>query len=237
MEDIIKINYKGIDFDISIRFKKGKKTLVFIHGLICSKKDFSNVWEIPYFKKYGILTFDLAGFGESSKPENFSYDMEEQAEVCRLLLKHLNLDKVHLIGHSMGGAIALILAHKIPEKALSLINLEGNLIGEDCSLSRKISNMPYGEFINKKEGMIGSNDAYSAYKSSKSLVKWADSRKLLDLFLGLNIKKIYFSCDRKVLPCIKLLKGKVDIVTIRNSGHFMMGDNPKELYKKISTIL
>lgn len=236
MEDIIKINYKGLKFDIAIRFKKGKETLVFIHGLLCSKNDFNHVWEIPYLQKYGILTFDLPGFGESSKPENFSYDMQDQAEICRLLLEELNINNMHLIGHSMGGVISVLLAKKISEKIISFANLEGNLIGEDCSLSRKISNMPYKEFISKK-GMIGDNDPNSTYKSSKSLVNWADSRKLLDLFLGLNIKKTYFSCDRKVLPCIKLLKGKVDIVTITNSGHFMMGDNPEELYKKLSTIL
>lgn len=236
MGNKININYKGIDFDISIRFKKGKETLVFIHGLICSKSDFSRVWDLSYFKKYGILTFDLPGFGESSKPENFSYDMQDQAEICRLLLEELNINNIHLIGHSMGGVISVLLAYKIPEKVISLINLEGNLIREDCSLSRKISNMSYKEFINKK-GMIENNDPNSTYKSSKSLVNWADSRKLLDLFLGLKTKKTYFSCDRKVLPCTNILKGKVDIVTISNSGHFIMGDNPEELYEKLSAIL
>ena len=236
MENITKINYKGLKFDISIRFKKGEETLVFIHGLICSKNDFSRVWDISYFQKYGLLTFDLPGFGESSKPESFSYAMEEQAEICRLLLEELNINNMHLIGHSMGGVISMLLANKISEKIISFANLEGNLIGEDCSLSRKISNMPYKEFISKK-GMIGNNDPNSTYKSSKSLVEWADSGKILNLFLGLKAKKTYFSCDRKVLPCINLLKGKVDIVTITNSGHFMMGDNPEELYKKLSTIL
>ena len=236
MKRVVKLNYKGIDFDISIRFKKGNETLVFIHGLICSKNDFSSVWEIPSFKKYGILTFDLPGFGKSSKPENFSYDMEDQAEICKLLIEKLGIGDIHLIGHSMGGTISVLLAKKIPDKIISFSNLEGNLIGGDCSLSRKISNMPYGEFVNKKE-MIGDNAPSPTYKSSKSLVRWADSENLLNMFLNLSMKKSYFSSDRNVLPCIKLLKDKVNIVTISNSSHFMMGDNPKELYEKLAAVL
>jgi len=71
MNTISKVNYKGINFEVSIRFRSGKETIVFVHGIIRSKNDFNHVWEIPYFQKYGILTFDLPGFGNSSKPEKF----------------------------------------------------------------------------------------------------------------------------------------------------------------------
>ncbi|MBU4480698.1 alpha/beta hydrolase, partial [Patescibacteria group bacterium] len=137
-EQMIEITYQGLKLKIAANFKKsGEESILFLHGLGCSKDSFKGVWDFPEFEKYTILTFDLLGFGESSKPKEFSYTLEEQAEICKLIIEKLNLAKINLVGHSMGGAIGLLLIEKIPSKITSFINLEGNLIGEDCTFSRE----------------------------------------------------------------------------------------------------
>ena len=77
--------------------------------------------ELP--KKYRCLALDLPGHGES---ENLGYvhTMEEMAEVLRSLLRTQKLRKVVLIGHSMGGYVALAFAEKYPDlvKGLVLLN-------------------------------------------------------------------------------------------------------------------
>lgn len=257
-EKTIEIDFQGLKLKIAANFKESKgEGILFIHGLGCSKDSFEHVWDFPEFEKFSILTVDLIGFGDSSKTKEFSYNMKDQAEICRLIIEKLDLDEVNLVGHSMGGAIALLLIEKIPERIVSLISLEGNLIGEDCAASRRVANVPYEEFKKSvfskikqeikeaKDGsselwyeMVCKSDSYGVYHSSKSLVEWSDNKRLLDLFLKLKIDKMYIHGDKNSgIPVLKLIKDKVKTISISNSEHFMMLDNPQEFYQKLSEIL
>lgn len=263
MKEKVKLNYNATKLEVSSNFRKGVgESILFIHGLGCSKDSFQDVWKFPEFKKYTILAFDLIGFGDSSKPKEFSYTMEEHAEICKLIIENLNLGKIHLVGHSMGGAISLLLIEKIPSKIISFTNLEGNLIGEDCTFSREATKYSLEDFEkrifkNFKSKIKGTKDLasstslsnrlfyewlsksnpYAFYRTSQSLVKWSDSRKLLRMFIDLKIKKCYvFGEANKNSPVIRLLDN-VPKIQISKSGHFMMIDNPKEFYQKLSKIM
>lgn len=54
------------------------------------------------------------------------------------MLDRFGFDRFHLIGHSMGGLTALMLAQRCPERVLSFVDIEGNIAPEDCFLSRQI---------------------------------------------------------------------------------------------------
>jgi pimeloyl-ACP methyl ester carboxylesterase len=58
------------------------------------------------------------------------------------VLDHAGIGRFHLVGHSMGGLTALLLAHTEPGRVLSLVDIEGNLAPEDCFLSRQIRTYP-----------------------------------------------------------------------------------------------
>ncbi len=253
---MIKISYKGNNFEIAYNLRKeAEESIIFIHGLGCSKDSFKEVWNLPEFKNYTILTFDLLGFGDSSKPKTFSYTMEEHAEICKLIVEELELEKIYLVGHSMGGAIGLLLIEKIPSLIISFVNLEGNLIAEDCTFSREAVRYSLEEFEKRifeefksriKDttdfnrvyyNWLSKSDAYAFYRSSESLTKWSDSGKLLKKFVELDIKKSYvFGETNKNSPVIKMLDD-VPKIEIANSGHFMMCDNPEETYQKLLEIL
>lgn len=250
----VTINYKEKSVELSTKFRKGNNELiVFIHGIGCTKDSFEYIWEAPEFKNYSLLTFDLVGFGNSSKPLDFSYDMEEQAEICKLLLKQFQYETLHIVAHSMGGAIGLLLVEKIKDKLTSYINVEGNLVGADCGIfSRKTIHYSLEEFQNKIfNEMIVSNKLsreYSTklwsemlekchplafYKSSKSLVEWSDSNKLLDIFINLKASRKYIYGDKNSqMDVLDMLKD-IEKISISNSGHFVMNDNPHEFYKKL----
>lgn len=67
-------------------------------------------------------SYDLLGFGESPKPEPYSYSASAQADALRTTLRwQYPLRKVNLVGHSMGGLIALEFAKRYPRKVRSLI--------------------------------------------------------------------------------------------------------------------
>ncbi|MFV9676464.1 MAG: hypothetical protein ACNYVW_02265, partial [Methanosarcinales archaeon] len=141
-------------------------------------------------------------------------------------------------------------------------NLEGNLIGDDCTFSREVVGYTLDEFEDGLFNVFGArikdakvlvssssrsnsvyyrwlakSDPYAYYKSSESLVEWSDSRKLLQLFTDLAIKKRYvFGAANKTAPVLKML-GDVPKIEIARAGHFMMIDNPEELYKKLLNVL
>ncbi len=223
----------------------GKYLIFLVHGLGCSKDSFHHIWNLTDFDNYSILVLDLAGFGESSKSKKFSYTMEAQAQICAEILKKFSYKKLHIVAHSMGGAVALLLPDDILNETKTFTNVEGNLIDADCGIiSRKIISVPPAVFesdifpelrdqfnnFGKRYAAIDSTSADAFYKSAESLVTWSDSNKLLEIFLGLPCRKAYFFGDQNVdLPTVTHV-GEVQKVKIKQSGHFPMNDNPKDFY-------
>lgn len=84
----------------------------------------ANVWEtcqVPALSKdLQVITFDPRGCGRSSAPDGV-YTMEQMACDVAALLEHLGIDSAHVLGHSMGGRIALALALDFPGRVRSLI--------------------------------------------------------------------------------------------------------------------
>src|SRR5579862_3576983 len=83
-----------------------------------------NVWEasqVPELsKRLQLIIFDPRGTGRSSKPESF-YTIEHMAGDAVALLDEIGLPSSHVLGHSMGGRIALQMALDWPGKVRSLI--------------------------------------------------------------------------------------------------------------------
>ncbi len=83
---------------------------------------------IPYLSKhYRLLCLDYLGVGDSDKPRSgFGYTIEEQADLIVKMIEALQISKVQVFGVSYGGAIALNLAARYPEKVDKIISIEGN---------------------------------------------------------------------------------------------------------------
>ena len=83
---------------------------------------------IPHlFKHYKLLCIDYLGVGDSDKPRSgFGYTIEEQADLIVKMIEALQISKVQILGVSYGGAIALNVAARYPEKVDKIISIEGN---------------------------------------------------------------------------------------------------------------
>lgn len=90
--------------------------VVLLHGY-CEDRQ---MWDhfIPLLPAAKYITIDLPGFGSSEVVPNIS--IADMAEVVMTVLKELNIDKIILIGHSMGGYISLAFAEKFPETLIGL---------------------------------------------------------------------------------------------------------------------
>jgi abhydrolase domain-containing protein 6 len=102
------------------------ETLVLLHGLGADKDTWIKM--IKFLKdSYRIVVIDLPGHGDSVCDIESNYDINTQANCVIAFLQKLNLDHYHLLGHSMGGAIALKIAYLKPEcvDSLTLISSYG----------------------------------------------------------------------------------------------------------------
>ena len=95
------------------------ETLVLIHGYSSNAK----FWfpQVPVFcREFKVITIDNRGSGRTTIPQK-GFTMKTMASDLRALLDKLNVDKVYLLGHSMGGCIAQQFALDYPEKVKGLV--------------------------------------------------------------------------------------------------------------------
>jgi len=115
----MKASVNGIDVYYETHGKQGAPWLTLSHSLACSVR----MWDpqIEAFKdRYRILAYDTRGHGGSTAPAG-PYTLEMMAADLRALLKHLNIERSHFAGLSMGGMIGQTFALKYPGVLTSLI--------------------------------------------------------------------------------------------------------------------
>jgi pimeloyl-ACP methyl ester carboxylesterase len=247
-----KVDVEGGQYRLAVRSRatQGDDLIVFIHGLACSQKSFRAIWDYALLKGYSLLTFDLLGFGSSDKPTDFSYQLESQAKVCQGVLSKFPSKRVHVVAHSMGGAIGLILTKTFTP--FSFVSIEGNLVGADCYITRNTQRMSESDFCDTgfaqltktlsgypdKSFELENTLALAFYRSATSLVQWCDSGSLLDLFASLNIPKLYIYGESNAdLPVMQEISGIIQTKQIPASGHFPMVENPDSFYSAIAKFI
>jgi 2-succinyl-6-hydroxy-2,4-cyclohexadiene-1-carboxylate synthase len=102
-----------------------KTSIVFIHGWLLSRLYWQPLMA-QLSSEYTCLAYDLRGFGQSTEAlehrvGNSSYGLEAYAEDLIALLKALGLERVWVVGHSLGGSVALWAAHLAPEQIQGVI--------------------------------------------------------------------------------------------------------------------
>jgi abhydrolase domain-containing protein 6 len=93
--------------------------VVLLHGFGASA-DSWNRFAKPLTKRYRVIAPDQPGWGASTRIESASYDYPAQVERLHQFLSAVGLNRVHLVGHSMGGFIASAYAARYPAEVITL---------------------------------------------------------------------------------------------------------------------
>ena len=100
---------------------EGARTVIFLHGLGSYLKFWRYQLDEFAGKGYRVLALDMLGYGKSDKPASFPYTMEAMADVVRAFAHRVEADKPILVGHSMGGQVALSFAIRYPDELAALV--------------------------------------------------------------------------------------------------------------------
>ena len=101
--------------------KKSEKVIVLLHGKNFSGYYWKGIAEDLIQLGYRVIIPDQIGFGKSSKPDHYQYSFSQLASNTRLLLKSLNVQTYTVVGHSMGGMLAVNLAYLFPGSVNKLV--------------------------------------------------------------------------------------------------------------------
>ncbi|MFC8716222.1 alpha/beta fold hydrolase [Kitasatospora sp. NPDC057198] len=101
---------------------------VYLHGLgAAAAPYYAAAVARPELAGTRSLLVDLLGFGTSDRPTDFDYTLEQHADAVAALLAAAGVRGADVIGHSMGGAVAVLLAARHPHLAARLVLVDPSL--------------------------------------------------------------------------------------------------------------
>jgi pimeloyl-ACP methyl ester carboxylesterase len=119
--------------------------ILLIHGITGSSAQWATTIELLE-SDFTVIAPDLLGHGESAKPRG-DYSLGAYASGLRDLLAWLEVPAATVIGHSLGGGIAMQFAYQFPERCerLGLVNSGG--LGREVSLLLRAAALPGAELV------------------------------------------------------------------------------------------
>ena len=130
---------------VSFRRSGTGSALVLIHGITGSSRTWVDVIP-PLAQHHTVIAPDLLGHGESAKPRG-DYSLGAYASGVRDLLIALGVDKATIVGHSLGGGVAMQFAYQFPERVERLVLVSSGGLGGDVHLLLRAATLPAAEYV------------------------------------------------------------------------------------------
>ncbi|KMS83714.1 MULTISPECIES: alpha/beta fold hydrolase [Streptomyces] len=215
---------------------------VYLHGLgAMSAAYHAHITARPELAGRRSLFVDLPGHGTSDRPQDFGYTLEDHADAVAVALDAARVAGAELIGHSMGGAVAIVLAHRRPDLVSRLVLTEANLDACPPPTAGSSGIAAYGE----DEFVAGGHarvleavgplwaatmrlaDPRALHRSAVGLRKGSDPvmRTVLE---GLPVDRVFLQGEHsgELVGRESLQAAGVRVVTVPGAGHNVMFDNP-----------
>ncbi len=250
------VDINGVPLQVAAIGRAGTRTpMVFLHGFGSTKEDYADIVHHPTLDDYAFLAYDAPGCGETFCTDLSKIDIPFLVRTAEAMLARAGIEQFHLIGHSMGGLTALMLAHAHPKRVLSFTDIEGNIAPEDCFLSRQIVEHADPDPDRFFEAFIERTLHYPAFASAlfaaslrhkvradavrgifTSMVSLSDHGGLMEKFLGLPCPKMYmYGEQNRTLSYLGDIEKKgVRLAEIPQCGHFPMYSNPTMMWQAIT---
>jgi pimeloyl-ACP methyl ester carboxylesterase len=253
----IPVDHGGAIVDVVADIRPaGPDVVLLLHGLSSTKESFAGITESPALAHLTTCAIDLPGHGRTAPLVTGAHTLEAYADVVARVVARLAPLRLHVVGHSLGGAVGLIAAQST-KSLVTFTSVEGNLVGDDAGLvSRQIADLELEDFaVNEFHRFVDSLRAApeadlrawggwtatcapaAVHESARSLVEWSDSGKLLGWYRALpRTAYLYGALGDRADHLVPLLDESTTFA-IPDSGHFPMVDNPVALYSALAAII
>jgi pimeloyl-ACP methyl ester carboxylesterase len=119
--------------------------VVLIHGVAGRAAQWDQTAQL-LAETHTVIAPDLLGHGDSAKPRG-DYSLGAHASGIRDLLVGLDVTSATVVGHSLGGGIAMQFAYQFPERCERLVLVSSGGLGEDVHLLLRAATLPGSEFV------------------------------------------------------------------------------------------
>lgn len=239
---------------------KGDTALVFIHGWAGDRSFWREQLDL-FARRHRVVALDLGGHGDSEANREL-WSMAVFGGDVQAVVEELDLNEVVLIGHSMGGMVALEAARLMPKRVVGIVGVE-TLHDAEFKYSKEMTQMAVQSFkANFQETMTSFVRSAFVEGADPNLVEWvvskacsANQEAAVAIILempNLDIKKS-FQAAKVPIRCINArpfppnnLKTKVEtnrkysdfgVVLMQRVGHFPMLERPGEFNGHLRGIL
>jgi pimeloyl-ACP methyl ester carboxylesterase len=151
---------------------EARPRLLLIHGLLGSLNYFE---PRRYLPGVDVLTPDLTGYGQR-RSEETDITLPGQAALLARFLRDEAAGPAWVLGHSVGGAVAMLLADMAPDLVRGLISVEGNFTLKDAFWTGRIAALADAEWAAEYGAMEAAPAAWlekSGIEASDERIAWA----------------------------------------------------------------
>jgi pimeloyl-ACP methyl ester carboxylesterase len=119
--------------------------ILFVHGILGSHRTWSLLLQ-RLSDGHRVIAPDLFGHGDSAKPLG-DYSLSAHAATLRDLLDHLGIERVTLVGHSLGGGVAMQFGYLFPNRVARLVLVSTGGLGREVSPLLRSAALPGAELV------------------------------------------------------------------------------------------
>ena len=121
------------------------EAILLLHGIAGSSQTWRSVIR-PLSRRFRVVAPDLLGHGNSTKPRS-DYSLGALAVLVRDLLDELGITEATIVGHSLGGGIAMQFIYQHPDHGRRLVLIGSGGLGPDVGLPLRLASLPGAELV------------------------------------------------------------------------------------------
>lgn len=123
----------------------GDEVIVLLHGIAGSSQTWHPVIR-PLSRRYRVVAPDLLGHGNSAKPRS-DYSLGALSVLVRDILDELGIERATIVGHSLGGGVAMQFVYQHPQYVQRLVLIASGGLGPDVGLLLRAATLPGAELV------------------------------------------------------------------------------------------
>ena len=233
-----------------------KQAVILVHGWTCDESSWDA--QVPVLsQKYRVITLDLPGHGKSDPPKDGKFSMTVFARAVEAVRAEAKVDKVVLVGHSMGTPVIREYARLYPKHVVGLVPVDGLLFLSTGGAGRGAPNpaaMTGPDGMKAREAMIrgmftpATPAAVQQHvlkmmlappeaTASGAMIATFDTADLNDFVSTVPVLGIYAGKPMADGEALKKAFPNSEYVQVAGTGHFVMMERPEEFNRLLIAFL